>query len=121
MKVELIYEAGCPNVAETRANLAQAFAAAHLEAKWIEWEQSAAASPAYAAFFGSPTVLVEGRDVAGENPGEPISCCRLYPSAEGRYTMAPSVELITAAFSQQVPGSSLLGSKVKACEKTRTV
>src|SRR6266853_6530902 len=94
MRVELIYDADCPNVAETRANLLQAFAAAHLEAEWTEWERSSPSSPAYVAGFGSPTVLVEGRDVAGENPEEHISCCRLYASAEGSYSGAPSVDLM---------------------------
>jgi len=58
MKVELIYDADCPNVAETRANMLQAFAAAGLNAKWTEWERSSPSSPAYVADFGSPTVLV---------------------------------------------------------------
>ena len=103
MKIELIYDTDCPNVAETRANLLQAFAAAHLEAKWTEWERSSPLSPAYVAHFGSPSVLVEGRDVAGENPSEDISCCRLYTSSEGRYSGAPSVELIKAAFPPAAP------------------
>jgi mercuric ion transport protein len=98
MKVELIYDTACPNVAETRANLLQAFAAARLEAKWTEWERSSLSIPAYAAGFGSPTVLVEGCDVAGENPREHISCCRLYASAEGRYSGSPSVELLKTSF-----------------------
>src|SRR5207249_1342007 len=72
MKVELIYDADCPNVAETRANLLQAFAAVHLKAKWTGWERSSPSSPAYAAGFGSPTVLVEGCDVAGDSPKEHI-------------------------------------------------
>ena len=45
-----------------------------------------------------PTVLVDGRDIAGENPtGARISCCRLYASAEGRYSGTPAVELIEAS------------------------
>lgn len=97
MRVELIYDTGCPNVAATRANLLQAFAAAKLEAKWTEWERSSPASPAYVARFGSPSVLVDGLDVEGENPTESVSCCRLYTSAEGRYSGTPAVELIEAS------------------------
>ncbi len=102
MKVELICDADCPNVAETRANLLQAFAAAHIEAEWTEWERSSPSIPAYVAGFGSPTVLVEGRDVAGESPREHISCCRLYASAEGRYSGAPSVELLKTSFAPAI-------------------
>ena len=94
MRVELIYDTDCPNVAETRANLRQAFAAARHEAKWTEWERSSASSPAYAAGFGSPTLLVDGRDIAGEKPVEHTSCCRLYASADGRYSGVPTVELL---------------------------
>lgn len=98
MRVELIYDADCPNVAEARANLLQVFAAARLEAKWTEWERSSPSSPAYAAGFGSPTILVDGLDVAGDNPREHMSCCRLYASVEGRYSGAPSVELLKTSF-----------------------
>jgi hypothetical protein len=98
MRVELVYDADCPNVAETRANLLQAFAAVRLEAKWTEWERSSPSSPAYAANFGSPTILVDGLDVAGDNPREHISCCRLYASVEGRYSGVPSVELLKTSF-----------------------
>jgi mercuric ion transport protein len=98
MKVELIYDADCPNVSETRANLLQAFAAVRLKAKWTEWERSSPSSPAYAANFGSPTILVDGLDVAGDNPSEHISCCRLYASVEGRYSGVPSVELLKTSF-----------------------
>lgn len=97
MRVELIYDKGCPNVAATRANLLQAFTAAKLEAKWTEWERSSPASPTYVARFGSPSVLVDGLDVEGENPTESVSCCRLYASAGGRYSGTPTVELIEAA------------------------
>ncbi len=101
MKVELIYDTECPNVAETRANLFEAFAAAHLEAEWTEWDRSSPSSPAYVAGFGSPTVLVEGRDVAGEGPREHISCCRVYASVEGGHSGAPSVELLKTSFAPE--------------------
>ena len=103
MRVELIYDADCPNVAESRANLLQAFTAARLEAKWTEWERSSPLSPAYAAGFGSPTILVDGRDIAGEKQGEHTSCCRLYASAEGRYSSAPSVELMKTSLAPATP------------------
>lgn len=102
MRVELIYDTGCPNVAATRANLLQAFAAAQLEARWTEWERSSPASPAYVARFGSPSVLVDGLDVEGETPTESVTCCRLYASAEGRYSGTPAVELIEACSAGQI-------------------
>ncbi|MBN9659086.1 MAG: hypothetical protein J0H49_12955 [Acidobacteria bacterium] len=97
MKVELIYDTDCPNVTATRANLLKAFAAAQLGAKWTEWERSSPDSPAYVARFGSPTVLVDGLDVEGEDPAAGVSCCRLYAAAEGRYSGTPAVEVIEAS------------------------
>jgi len=111
MKVELIYDTDCPNVAETRANLVQAFAATRLETKWTEWKRSSPSSPGYAAGFGSPTILVDGRDIAGEKPGEHTSCCRLYASAEGRYSGAPSVELIKMSLASATPAAARRNSR----------
>jgi len=113
MRVELIYDTGCPNVAVTRANLLRAFAAARLEARWTEWERASPASPAYVARFGSPSVLVDGLDVEGETPTESVSCCRLYASAEGRYSGAPAVGLIEASLrraDQKVASAKTAGS-----------
>jgi hypothetical protein len=107
MRVELIYDMDCPNVAETRLNLRRALAAARVEAKCTEWERSSPSSPAYTASFGSPTVLVEGRDVAGENPTQDISCCRLYASAEGRRSGAPSPELILSFLMEERPAPAV--------------
>lgn len=105
MRVELIYDADCPNVAETRANLSRAFAVARLKPEWTEWERSSPLSPPHVKRFGSPTVLVEGRDVAGEAARDDGSSCRLYVSADGRYSVAPGVELIQAALSTTAPSA----------------
>lgn len=105
MRVELIYDRDCPNVEETRANLLQAFAVANLAAEWTEWERSSPGCPPCVAGFGSPTVLVEGRDVAGETPWQHISCCRLYASVDGRYSGAPSVELVKTSLAPATPAT----------------
>jgi hypothetical protein len=47
--------------------------------------------------YGSPTVLVDGRDVAGAVPIEGMRSCRVYESAADGPRGAPSVELIVAA------------------------
>lgn len=115
MRVELIYDTGCPNVAATRANLLQTFAAAQFEARWTEWERSSPASPAYVPRFGSPSVLVDGLDVEGETPTESVSRCRLYASAEGRYSGTPSVELIEASLRRaDLKGASANGWLMEA-------
>ena len=103
MTIELIYDPGCPNVHEARHNLRAALIALGLEATWHEWDSSAPHVPQYVTKFGSPTVLVEGRDVAGEEPNETHECCRLYLSSDGQRAVAPPPELIQAALISALP------------------
>ncbi len=95
-RVELIYDRDCPNVEAARKSLTEGFAEAQLTAEWVEWERGSDASPPYARSFGSPTILVEGRDVAGTEPSGGADCCRLYRDA-GRLAGAPSPALVAAA------------------------
>lgn len=96
MRVELIYDAECPNVAETRANLLRAFAQLSLPARWTEWDRADAAAPAHVPQFGSPAILVNGIDVAGLAPNA-APCCRIYQAAAGAPSGAPSVQTIVSA------------------------
>lgn len=93
--VDLVYDGDCPNVQATRANLLRAFAQTSRTPRWREYRIGAADLPEYARGFGSPTVLVEGRDVAGTEAGSD-ACCRLYPESAG-VTGVPPVEQISAA------------------------
>ncbi|MBI3185133.1 MAG: MerC family mercury resistance protein [Myxococcales bacterium] len=92
--VELIYDRQCPNVTQARANLLEAFAEVQLPARWSEHLIEEA--PAHARGYGSPTILVDGQDVAGASPGEESSC-RLYEAAGGGVTGVPQVSQIAAA------------------------
>lgn len=94
-KVELIYDADCPNVAAAREVLLRAFAAARVAPKWIE--HLASEAPAYARGLGSPTILVDGRDVSGGAGPGPEACCRLYPSPDGGLSGVPGVDVIAEA------------------------
>jgi hypothetical protein len=97
MTVELIYDRDCPNVATARAQLLRAFAASNTQARWIEWDRNAPESPDYARRYGSPTILVNGKDVAGEPPNDGAACCRLYTAAEAAIRGVPPVEVISNA------------------------
>jgi hypothetical protein len=59
---------------------------------WQEWEQGDTAAPAHAREYGSPTILVNGRDVTGVGAAVAAFACR----ADG----APSMETIHAALSE---------------------
>jgi hypothetical protein len=95
--IELVYDADCPNVEEARAALRQACAQAAVSAVWVEWDRKAPGSPAYVRGYGSPTILVNGRDVAGAPPGEGADCCRVYPDGEGGFRRVPPGAQIAAA------------------------
>ncbi len=95
--VELIYDHDCPNAAKARAQLLRAFVEAGLPPRWSEWERGDPTSPDYAHSYGSPTILVGGKDVAGVAPSDNISCCRLYPDPSGGMQGVPSAQVITSA------------------------
>jgi hypothetical protein len=87
--IELIYFDGCPHAAAARENLRVALEGEHLPGEWQEWNQHSPGTPAHAKQYGSPTVLVDGRDVTGQGAGVAASACR----ADG----APAVQTISAA------------------------
>lgn len=95
--VELIYDTDCPNVRCAREALLKGFSEAGLQATWTEWDRKSPESPTYARQYGSPTILVNGRDVAGVAPGNGGSSCRLYRNGSSRFDGAPSVEQIRDA------------------------
>ena len=92
MTVELLYDENCPNVAEARANLRRALIEVGLPPSWTERMPVAPEAPYPLRGFGSPTVLVNGRDVGGAEPAD-AACCRVYEVA-GRWSGAPPGELI---------------------------
>lgn len=95
MTVELIYSHECPNVATARERLLQAFGAVGMTPHWQEWERNDPASPSRA--FGSPTTLVNGRDVTGLDPSvDGDDTCRVYASS-GTFDGAPAVDSIANA------------------------
>lgn len=97
MNVELIYDADCPNVAAARSLLIKAFTRTGVSARWREWERSTADSPAYAQAYGSPTILVDGQDVAGTAPVAGAGACRVYADSNGALSRTPSLEIICTA------------------------
>lgn len=96
-KVDLIFDADCPNVEAARSQLRLALARAGQAPEWEEWQRSDPAAPSYVRRYGSPTILVDGRDAAGQAAAEEANCCRLYRSESGGLQGVPSAELIAAA------------------------
>jgi len=97
LTAELIYFPGCPNVEEARAQLVKAFVEARLTPRWSEYRTDDPDLPAHARGFGSPTILVNGRDVTGAAPADSAAACRLYTDNTGRRGGIPSLGSIVAA------------------------
>jgi len=95
--VELVYDESCPNVAQARANMTRALNRAGLTIRWAEWSSGSDDAPPHSRGYGSPTVLIDGKDVAGAEPITGMSCCRLYSDAKSENLGAPTVEMIESA------------------------
>lgn len=96
-RVELVYDAGCPQVSAARTRLLEAFAQGGFPPEWSEWERHDPEAPAYVRSCGSPTILVDGRDVAPPLMTAGNSCCRLYAAGTEELRGAPPASAITAA------------------------
>lgn len=108
--VELIYFRECPNISLARERLLQAFAAAGITPQWKEWERNDPASPAHARAYGSPTILVNGRDVTGVGPlSEGAGACRVYAHAPSAMEGAPNVDSIATALRATQAGKPVRG------------
>lgn len=97
MTVELIYDADCPNVPAARSKLIKAFMQTGVSARWREWERGSPDAPDYARSYGSPTILIDGNDIAGVAPNTGTRACRVYSDARGKLSGTPSVEAICSA------------------------
>jgi len=94
--VDLLYDRDCPNVEQARAHLLKAFARAGMTPQWSEHLVDDVNIPQYARGFGSPTILVDGRDVCGATPtGE--NSCRIYANDAAGLSRVPSVGTIATA------------------------
>jgi len=109
MIVELVYENTCPNVKTARARLLKAFQLVGLSPNWHEWEISRPETPENVRHFGSPTILVDGKDVSEASDRTAGSSCRLYATQTG-YEMAPAVTEIAGAL--RAAGSNSRGSNI---------
>jgi hypothetical protein len=70
--IELVFFEGCPNVDRARAALRAALSALGRPAVWTEWELDKSGVPERIQGYGSPTVLVDGRDVRGSTPSPAV-------------------------------------------------
>lgn len=114
MIVELIFDADCPNVPETRSQLIKAFTRTGISARWKEWERGSPDTPDYARAYGSPTILVDGKDIAGVAPSAGTRACRVYNDRHGNLSRTPSIEAICSALSDGAPPKTPVAGRWQA-------
>ena len=96
MKIEFLYFDGCPNADAARENLKNALQQLGLPYKWDEINLNSSNVPDTLKSYGSPTVLVDGKDINGAVDSSGSSNCRLYLTEKG-FLGAPPVETITSS------------------------
>lgn len=98
MKITFLYYEECPShepaLARLRAVLARAGVEAEVEIIKVETEAQARRYH----FIGSPTILVDGQDIAPPLPeAVPALTCRGYRLEDGRISPLPSEKMIRRA------------------------
>ena len=81
LDVKLVYDPTCPHVSAARRALLQAFAIVGRPARWTEWRTDSPETPEQLRRLGSPTILVDGRDVVATATEPTGPSCRLYGDA----------------------------------------
>ncbi len=94
--VEFVYESTCPFIRNTRRRLIEAFQEADISPRWTEWEVSDPHTPERIRKYGSPTVLVDGRDIARAPQNMAERCCRIYTHGDA-LSGVPPLQMIVAA------------------------
>jgi hypothetical protein len=95
---QVLYLAGCPNYEQAVKDLLEVLTEQAMQA---EITLVAVESPADAErlqFYGSPTIRINGADVAPVSPDlHPALACRLYHTADGQTLPTPPMQAIRAA------------------------
>ena len=96
MRVQLLTFPGCPNAAASREVLQRVLESRGITASIEEVNTAAPETPEHLHGWGSPTILVNGVDIEGQEAPTGASC-RLYRDAAGRVRGVPPEAAILGA------------------------
>lgn len=99
--VEMVYNSDCPNIAAARTCLLEAFAFLQLKPHWQEWEINDPDAPAYVRNSGSPTILVNGKDISGATEEIIASNCRIYIDDDNSISGVPPLGKVINALQSE--------------------
>lgn len=102
--IEVLYFDGCPNYERAVALIRNALAAERITAPIQLIRVDTDAEAQRYGFYGSPTIRVNGEDIAPLPVGEsPRLACRVYRRPDGRLAPTPPYETVVAALRRTVP------------------
>jgi hypothetical protein len=92
--VELLWWEGCPSTERALDELRGALRELDLSGAEVHVREiTTDAEAARTGFIGSPTILIDGQDVAPARAGEPAALsCRVYRRRDGRISPTPDPE-----------------------------
>lgn len=104
--IELLWWAGCPSTDRAHTELEQAIRDVGLSAVEVRRTEIATDDEARErGFVGSPTILVDGADVASPGPDEVAGlACRVYRRRDGRISPTPDPDDTREALRRAVFG-----------------
>lgn len=109
MKVQLLTFSGCPHAAAAREMIQNVLSSSGIRASLEEVNTTAPETPERLRGWGSPTILIDGYDIEGQET--PISGgCRLYRDAAGRLQGSPPEATLRAALAR-----SGMSASVRSC------
>jgi hypothetical protein len=98
MTVELLWWEGCPSTPEALEQLRRILREEGVQTKIEVVEVSSDEQARRERFPGSPTIRIDGQDVAPHAEGEPFSLtCRVYHLRDGRVSGVPDPEDVRQA------------------------
>lgn len=100
MQIELVYDSNCPNAEGARGNLRLALGQTGMKTGWDEWERNDPDLPDRFMNYGSPTILINGKDIIESLSESDGDSCRLYKDSKGMMRGAPPVEVIVKALAE---------------------
>jgi hypothetical protein len=108
VEIEFLYWAECPSHEEARAMLSEVLADTGIRARVTEIEITNELDAGELGFPGSPTIRVNGHDVAPLSPeglGSRLTC-RVYVREDRSYSPLPSREMIRRALTRALESTS---------------
>jgi hypothetical protein len=98
MKVEVLYVADCPSHPPAVRLLRDVLAAEGIKAEVMEVLVADEQMASELKFRGSPTIRINGLDIAGESSDTGTFACRLYPGS--RQIGVPPIEMVRRALAE---------------------